>query len=564
MSSKRSFFRRHKIISFFILLPVFLVFLLALFVGYRMIGPDRSYKIDFVKTGDGSAPGVLEVGVAKRDITPDLAQYDEWTDGNNNNKYDMPFDSSPGWLRTVLKTINGRVNFFDLEKAQKSGDSYVDKNGNGKFDAVWIAGFGSNRPAKGVHDPLWARAIAMRNNGVTVVMISIDSIGIFHDKFIDIRKSIDPSLGIDHVMFSSKHIHEVPDTMGIWSGPIPTPWAFDDKYMDLVKKSCKEAAEEAVAKLEPSDMFCVEVDLEPEGFVDDSRKPIVYDRKLCCARFVKHGTDESIATLVSWGNHPETLGGSNPDLTSDFCGYWRDGVEGGVPEPNGVEGLGGMCLYFQGMVGGLMTQLHTTVPDRNGVDTYRDDTWEKAEALGQNLAIVTVNALRGDQVWKNENPRVAVAAKTIYPPMDGLFKYAIALGLIHPGVYWGFKARSEVDVIRIGEVEILTVPGELYPEIADGGIETPEGQDFPIAPVEVPPLRAEVMKGKMNLVVGLANDEIGYIIPKSQWDTEKPYAYGKTNSPQYGEENSGGPEVASVVHRESKALLERMHAALNQ
>lgn len=173
-------------------------------------------------------------------------------------------------------------------------------------------------------------------------------------------------------------------------------------------------------------------------------------------------------------------------------------------------------------------------------------------------------AVAGDNVWKNENPRVAVAAKTLYAPMDGLFKYAIALGLIHPGVYWGFKARSEVDVIRIGEVEILTVPGELYPEIAEGGIETPEGQDFPIGPVEVPPLRAEVMKGKMNLVIGLANDEIGYIIPKSQWDTEKPYAYGRTDSPQYGEENSGGPEVAPVIHREAKALLERMHTALGR
>lgn len=526
MFSDDSFVRRHKILT---VLGVFVLLLVA-FLGSRMWGVHRYYKVDFVKAGEGVATGQLEVGVSKYDITPDLSQYDTWNDANGDGHYN-----------------------------KKDGDTYNDDNGNGKFDPVWVAGFGNRLPASGVHDPLWTRAIAVRNNGVTVVMVSIDSIGIFHDKFIDIRKSIDPSLNIDHVMFTSKHIHEVPDTMGIWSGPIPSPWSFDHKYMDLIKRACKLAVEDAVRNLKPADMYCAEKELDPiENFVDDSRQPTVYDRKLCCARFVHAGTDDTIATMVSWGNHPETLGGDNPLLTADFCYWLRQGVEEGVPEPNGVPGLGGDCVYYQGMVGGLMTQLHTTVPHRNGVDKFSEDSWEKAQALGENLAIETVKALQGEAVWKNENPRVAVAAKTIYAPMQGLFKYAIALGLIHPGIYWGFTARSEVNVIRIGDLEILTVPGELYPEIAEGGIEAPAGQDYAVAPVEVPPLRKEVMKGRMNMVIGLANDEIGYIIPKSQWDEKPPRAYREKG--QYGEQNSGGPDVAGVVHREGKALLERMHA----
>jgi len=525
MFSKDSFVRRHKIISAVLVL----LLLVVLFLGYRMKGPHRRYRLDFVKAGD-AAPDRLWVGVAKRDITPDLEKYDTYNDVDNNNRYE-----------------------------KKKGDTYNDRNGNGKFDPVWLAGFNSNRPAKGVHDPLLVRAIAFRNNGVTLAMVTLDSIGVCHEKFIDVRKSIDPALDIDHVMFSSLHIHEVPDTMGIWSGPIPTPWSFDYGYMDLVKRACKEAVEEAVRNLEPANMQCVQVDLPPEGFVDDSRKPTVYDRTLCCARFVKPGTDETLATLVSIGNHPETLGGGNPLITADFCHYWREGVEQGVPEPNGVEGFGGMCLYFQGMVGGLMTQLHTTVPHRNGVDKFEGGTFEKAQALGENYAIAAVKALRGEAVVQCEQPRVAVAAKTVYAPMAGLFKYAIALGLIHPGVYWGFKARSEINVIRVGDLEILTVPGELYPEIGDGGIEAPPGQDFAIAPVEVPPLRGE-MQGKVNMIIGLANDEIGYIIPKSQWDTEPPHAYRE--KAQYGEENSGGPDLAPTLHRESLALLERMHRAL--
>lgn len=541
MFSGDSFFRRHKIITGFVTGLLALIVLLVAFVGYRMIGPYRSYKVDFIKAGEGQKPGVLEVGVAKRDITPDLALYDTYNDVDNNNKY-----GSKTGLASHIKPLAGQ-------------DTYNDRNNNGKFDPVWMAGFGNTRPAKDVHDPLWARAIAFRNNGVTVVMVTLDAIGIFHDKFIDIRKRIDPSLKIDHVMFSSLHNHETPDTMGNWSGPIPTPWSFDHANMERIKVACKEAVEEAVKNLQPADMYFVPVEIDPEGFVDDSRKPIVFDKTVCCMRFTKPNTQDTIATLVSWGNHPETLGGSNPYITSDFCGYWRDGVERGVPEPNGVQGLGGMCLYFQGMVGGLMTQLHTTVPHRNGVDKFRDETFEKAQALGDNLAILTNKALLAPTVQKCETPRVAVAAKTIYAPMGNwMFKTAIVLGLIHPGVFWtsgGIGARSEVDVIRIGDVEMVTVPGELYPEVAEGGVEAKPGQDFPVEPIEVPPLRKE-MNGKMNLVIGLANDEIGYMVPKSQWDAKPPYVYN--NRDQYGEENSGGPDVATVVHHESLALIRKM------
>jgi hypothetical protein len=542
MASGKSFFRRHKFLSTLGILFVVLVLSLAGFLAWRMYGPYRSYKLDFVNAGTG-APGMLEVGVARRDITPNLALYDIFNDVDKDNKY----RPSTGLLSHI--------------EAAKGPDTYDDRNGNRKFDPVWMAGFGNDRPAKGVHDPIWARAVAFRNNGVTVAMVTLDAIGMFHEKIIDIRKRIDPALKIDHVIVACLHNHETPDTMGNWSGLIPSPWSFDYENMERVKNACKEAVEEAVKNLQPAEMQGATCELNPEGFVTDTRKPIVIDTKLNCVRFTRPGTDVTIATLVNWSNHPEALGGNNPHITSDFCGYWREGVEQGVPEPNGVKGLGGMCLYFQGMVGGLATPLDVEVPHRDGVHKFKEDSFEKAEALGQNLAIKTVNVLHGAEVWKEQNPRVAVAAKTVYFPVSGLFKYAIALGLVHPGVFWPFNARTEVDVVRVGDLEILTVPGELYPEIADGGVESPQGADFhPLAPVEVPPLRRDVMNGRMRMVFGLANDEIGYIIPKSQFDAAAPHAYEPDG--QYGEENSGGPGVAPVIHHEAMALLNRMHEAL--
>jgi hypothetical protein len=73
------------------------------------------------------------------------------------------------------------------------------------------------------------------------------------------------------------------------------------------------------------------------------------------------------------------------------------------------------------------------------------------------------------------------------------------------------------------------------------------GADYEIEPVEVPPLRS-AMRGRVNMMVNLANDALGYIIPKSEWDNRSPYLYG-SEQVTYGEIVSAGPETAPLLHR---------------
>src|ERR1019366_9764555 len=115
-----SFLKRHKVLAYSLLSVLALALLLALWLGYRSIGPYRSYRADMMKPAprQGGQPGTLEVGVAKRDITPLMDTYDTWVDADNNSKFEPA-----------------------------KGDTYTDKNGNGTFDFVWIAGFGNKRPA---------------------------------------------------------------------------------------------------------------------------------------------------------------------------------------------------------------------------------------------------------------------------------------------------------------------------------------------------------------------------------------------------------------------------------
>jgi hypothetical protein len=117
--------------------------------------------------------------------------------------------------------------------------------------------------------------------------------------------------------------------------------------------------------------------------------------------------------------------------------------------------------------------------------------------------------------------------------------------------------ETEVGYLRLGALHVACIPGELYPELVYGKFQDPvdPGADFPDAPLEKPVM--QILPGEKALVLGLANDEVGYIIPKRQWDRVAPFCYGRTSS-QYGEINSCGPDVAPIV---MKALESRVSEA---
>ena len=469
-------------------------------------------------------PGVLQAGVALRDISPPDTLWDTWTDTNGNGVYDAKCDT------------------------------YVDRNGNGKFDPLWLSGFSNHRAATGIDDPLTARALALRNNGVTVVLVTLDAIGLIHNDCMAIREMVRKDLGIDHIVIAATHGHATPDPIGVWSAPVPI-LSFNPAYIDFLRPLVRDAVEEAVRNLQPVEMYCATAEVPEQGYVRDSRLPEVIDHHLYLARFVTPGTDTTVATFVNWGIHPESVGGADTVVTCDYPHWLRKGLEDGLPEPNGCNGFGGMCLFFQGALGGLMTQLELAVPDRTGAHVYTADSFEKAQALGEKVAVLAATTLRRPGVWKNETPALAVSARFFTAQMQPLFRLGLLLGLFHRGYYPGGKARSEIDVVRIGDVCMLCTPGELYPEIAFGGVVALPGRDYDIPPLETPPF-CEKMGGRMNVVLGLANDFIGYIIPKSQWDQCAPYVYN--GAPQYGEYTSSGPEIAPAVYREACEQLERM------
>jgi hypothetical protein len=422
---------------------------------------------------------------------------------------------------------------------------------------IWIAGFGQKRQAKSVHDELLASAVAISNSDKKGVIVALDAIGFMHNDILDIRNAVQKELGLDFVIIASTHSHEAPDLIGIW-GPSLTKTGVDAQYLDLVKQRTALAIRKAVGRLEPVRIHRMEIANVGADVLVDTRMPQVFDSNVRVLRFSKPDGNQTLGTLVTWANHPEVLWNANTALTSDFVHYLRTGIESGLVYGDSAvkNGIGGEVVYINGAVGGLMTTLDDTpVLDRVINETLVTPSFEKARAVGYRVAEAVIDGIAENKETEISDPTLRWTAKSILLPVDNIkFRLAGRLKIIRRKFESGYKTRSEVGLLRLGDTWIGTIPGELYPEIANGGVEAPEGNDFKLtAPVEVPPLRS-AMKGGMNMLFGLANDQIGYIVPRSQWDVKEPFTYGESSAP-YGEENSLGPNTAPIVHKTMMEIL---------
>jgi hypothetical protein len=503
---------------------------LIIFVAIQTRERNKDYSLNLSLPEQHAVSGQLKAGFATVNITPVL--HDTWTDVDSNARYEP-----------------------------EKGDTYVDGNKNGKFDAFWMAGFDNKRAANGIHDSLWARAIVFDDSASVIGMVVIDAIGFFHDDVIAVRKLVTQKIPeIDHVILSSTHTHEAPDLQGLW-GESEYKSGVNQEYRKQVQQKAADAICKAYQNRIAVSLEFAQVDSIAKDLIDDFRMPRVFDEGIRLMRVKNKITGQTAGLLVNIGDHPETAGSENLLITSDIFHYLRDGVERGIVYDNVKkrEGVGGTVIVMNGAVGGLMSSMGSATRDPwlNKTFTSEENNFGKVRAQGYRFAEEILTKLDSGQ-WKTmDKTDLSLRAKTFYFRMDNiLFKLGGILGVFDRGFKRLTYVKSEINLLTIGPAWFLTIPGEINPEIVNGGIETPEGVDYTISPVEVPPIR-QMMKGDINFVIGLANDEVGYIMPKTHWDEKQPFTYGEKEAP-YGEVNSLGPETGPELHRQIMRLIDEM------
>jgi hypothetical protein len=549
-------------------------------LGCQCSGGDQDsaepWEPDFYCPGDPSGgcnanTGELRAGAASASIVPTC--WETWEDVDGDAIYksttDLYFDCGCDRL------CEGDVGYPGPDAGEGDDD----------FQAVWMAGFGNGRAMQSVHDELWARAVVLEQGDTRLALVAVDLVGWFYDDVVTTREMLaQAGVDVDYLLVAATHQHEGPDTVGMWGRRLGAT-GYQEDYAQLVRQATVDAVSRAVDGLETvSKLTLGSVDSSTYSdkgtynIVDDSRDPVVIDPHVRAAHL--QGVNGTIATLINWGNHPEVLASENLSITSDFAHHLRQGVEQGVTWNSGeTPGLGGVAIYFQGAVGGLMTPLHTTVVDPNG-DSWKEPTFEKAEALGKLVAEMALDAVaQGEELAA---PRLSFAVTGVTFPIENIgFQAMFLTGVLDRNAH-GYdpdrplgldnipQTNTEMALIRLGDWSLLSVPGELFPEIAIGGYDgsqvkapgvnfiSPDNQNPP-AVDEAPdgPYFIEAMDSKHAWILGLGNDELGYMIPPYDFELDdlSPYI-GQPLGDHYEETNSLGPETVPIVEEAAAHLMD--------
>lgn len=416
-----------------------------------------------------------------------------------------------------------------------------------KEKPVYLAGFGKNRKATGVHDPIMARAVVLGHGQSKIALVSVDLVGLFLDVVEKARQRLP---GFAYVLVSSTHNHEGPDTLGLW-GPTLFQTGVDPAYLKQVEDGIVAAVNQADRKLQAvTARYGRAADA---ALLHDSRLPVLKHDELVALEF-RTKAGKSSGLVVQWNCHPETLDRTNTLLSADYVYATIAYLE---------KKHGCPVVYLTGTVGGLMSSLGVHVKDNQG-RPLQNGTFEKTERYGQ-----LVGELADKALVAAETVRLGpfdIRTKSVYLPIDNqLYQLGWKMKVLRRQAYVWHEdpakvqaikdkapdkgrmcIRSEIGYLKLGELEVACIPGEIYPELVLGKFQDPPepNADFPDAPLE-PSLYAQ-MKGPRRMLIGVANDEIGYIIPKRQWDEQAPFCYGRKTA-QYGEVNSLGPDTAPIL-----------------
>jgi len=554
--------------------------------GGELVTPDLSCPGDPSGNCDAIPGAQLTAGAAVVSIIPKC--WEVWIDDNGDAKYESTKD-------TLLDC--GCDQLCPDDQGYEGPD---EGENDGEIQGIWLAGFGNGRAATGIRSPEmglvgagdgWdARSLVLEQGNTTVAIVTIDTIGYFNDEVVEIRKMLAAdNIKVDHVVVQALHNHEGPDTMGMWGQEFLQP-GYNEAYGQQVREAIVEAITISVSELRPVQVMTVgEVDISTyhenglANVIRDSRDPWVVDEMLSAIRLVAE-EEKTIATLVSYGCHPETLDDTNTLITADFVHALRRTVEDGSvwETAPGKEGFGGPAIFVNAAVGGMMTTLGVEVTNPDG-DTYKSPSFEKADSIGQLLGEMAIDAIELGDVL--DAPQLSVANTAFkLDVLNPTFKLLFEAGVLKRTTYPGeggsdaLRIQTEMSVINLGPVQMLSIPGEILPELVIGGYDGSR-INAPGVPLVDPnntnppdldnapegPYIQERMGGAYRWIIGLGNDELGYIIPDYNFELSRGNPYvEEAEGDHYEETNSLGPHVAGIVDGYTDELTRWSAAMLGQ
>jgi hypothetical protein len=346
---------------------------------------------------------------------------------------------------------------------------------------IGLSGFGGREgPNLGVHDSLFAKAIHVTDGGEHVALVTADLVGLDAGTVAEVRQEVAHRLGdqAPALMMACSHTHSGPATPCL-----PFIGHPDPGYLAELKRRLVEVAVQACGRLREAQVAVGQV----EALVGINRRERRSDGSIALGRdetgtvapyvdVLRFRTDDGAAVLFSHAAHPVTLGGDNLLVSADWPGYAQRFIEEAYGEPC-------VALFAQGCCGNINS-------DPRG-------TFEIAKQQGRAIADAVLS-VTGSLTPVQDGPVTSASIVLQLPLQDpppveeaqaalkaaecdltageGVDNYGVResregmvdwarriLGLSIRGAR-NLTRPFEVQALRIGEVAMVGLPGEVFVE----------------------------------------------------------------------------------------------------
>ena len=327
-----------------------------------------------------------------------------------------------------------------------------------------------------------------------VAIVQLDLLGFPSVLCARVHKQV-PRIPADNILIGSTHTHSAPDCYGFPG--LDGKASGDLKYMDFVCNQAAIAINQALDNMQPAHLKIATG--EAKGKIAyNYYAPELYDPRMSVIQAITPA-GKTICTLVNYAIHPEVLGNGvglvSPDLVGPLC----DKLE---------ADLGGMGMFMNGAQGGMVTADNRILDNPSepiNAKWHDARTWEECLRIGHLMASEAERIVK--EATPQTDPAVACYSKEVKFPVESRLMWTIILGspLKYPHNENDKSVTTRLNLVNIGDAQILTIPGEALPNIGY--------------------YLKRQMKGENNMLFGLTNDAFGYILTKVDFNSFKRYEY---------------------------------------
>ncbi len=319
-----------------------------------------------------------------------------------------------------------------------------DNSSTGKFIQVPLAGFGARKgkPATGIHDSIFVKAVAIKVGQETLVFIGADLL-IMPPNITDSVTILLAKKGIrrDQLFFSATHTHS---SLGGWGqGYIGKQFA---------GKENKNLESWLVLQISKAVTLAI-ADLRPAQIGSGCFNTGTYTRNRLIGESGTKNDDFSYIILRQFGHkkaiigsfsaHATTMGSDNMEISADYPGYWVRKIE---------KTSADYAVFFAGSVGS-----QSPVGEGNGFDKPRMIGESLADSLNVHLQKTTLN----DKVMMG-----AVSLKFQLPDYHMRLTTKINLSTALSKKLMPLPENAYLQVARIGNMVWITTPSDFSGEYA--------------------------------------------------------------------------------------------------